>query len=91
MMRRRPTLRQRPVGAAPIAAPWEPTVTVTARKLPPPETLTERQLRGAGCCFCGADLAHAEVTDLGQQRTTVYGARVSWFPRCCATCPGGGA
>lgn len=59
--------------------------------LPPPETLTPRQLRGADCCHCGADLTRSKVTDLGQQRMTVHGSRVSWFPRRCATCPGGGA
>lgn len=58
--------------------------------LPQPDALSERQLRGADCCFCGLDLTHGEITDLGQQRVTVHGARVSWFPRSCPGCPGAG-
>ncbi|KIF73961.1 hypothetical protein QR77_08085 [Streptomyces sp. 150FB] len=65
-------------------------MTVIARELPPPDTLSERQLRGADRCFCGADLTRSEVTDLGQQRVTVHGARVSWFPRSCPGCPRAG-
>lgn len=55
--------------------------------LPPADSLSERQLRGADCVFCHADLSHGDVTDLGQQRVLAHGSRVSWFPRACPTCP----
>lgn len=61
------------------------------RNLPPTESLTERQLRGADCVFCGRDLFLGDVRNLGEQTREVFGSVVAWFPRADPGCLTGGA
>lgn len=56
------------------------------RELPPPESLSSRQLRGVDCVFCGKDLSRGDVKNLGRQTRSVFGNRVSWFPRADPAC-----
>lgn len=61
------------------------------RELPSVESLSPRQLRGVDCVFCGKDLSHCDVKDLGRQTRNIFGNRVSWFPRADPGCLTGGA
>ncbi|WP_329032278.1 hypothetical protein OIE71_04855 [Streptomyces sp. NBC_01725] len=62
-----------------------PTGEILA-KLPAPEDLTERQLRGADCVLCKARLDNGSAVDLGKQQADAHGTMVDWFPRCCSGC-----
>lgn len=57
-----------------------------AIELPPVETLTERQLRGADCVLCKARLSNATAVSLGTRTVDAHGTAVDWFPRTCAGC-----
>ncbi|MEV8351066.1 hypothetical protein ACFVTT_25520 [Streptomyces niveus] len=61
------------------AAPEEQTLV----ELPPVESLTERQQRGADCVFCAHELPTGHVTDLGPHPLVAHGVTVRWFPRAC--------
>lgn len=60
-----------------------------AKELPGVETLTECQLRGASCVFCGAPFSPGNVWDLGARTIDAYGSRVQWFPRTHPHCADG--
>lgn len=62
------------------------TAVVQLRKLPTPEDLTERQLRGADCVMCEARLDNGSAVDLGARPVDAHGIVVNWFPRACAGC-----
>jgi hypothetical protein len=53
------------------------------RGLPPIGDLTELQVRGAACVYCGVILDSGTAVDLGEQRSRRAGATFSWFPRAC--------
>lgn len=59
------------------------TAVVQLEKLPPVQSLTERQQRGADCVRCGHVLATGHVTDLGPRPLVAHGVTVRWFPRAC--------
>ncbi|RZE99422.1 hypothetical protein C0L86_11390 [Streptomyces sp. SCA2-2] len=56
----------------------------STRVLPAPAHLTEAQLRGAACVWCGVKLALSAV-DLGV-RPDPQCPWASWFPRACPPC-----
>lgn len=58
-------------------------MTATVRALPPVETLTEAQLRGANCAFCGVPLVIGHDVDLGERSVDVSGTASVCFPRAC--------
>lgn len=53
------------------------------RELPPLSTLSDQQVRGTACVYCGICLDNATAIDLGEQRAGRAGASVRWFPRAC--------
>lgn len=53
------------------------------RELPPLSSLSEQQVRGAACVYCGIHLDNGNAVDLGEQRTGRAGSAVFWFPRAC--------
>ncbi|MEU5773864.1 DUF6415 family natural product biosynthesis protein [Streptomyces venezuelae] len=59
---------------------------LAAPMLPSMGLLSEAQVRGQDCVFCGAMAA----IDLGRQDAKCLDAVVSWFPRACRACAGGG-
>ncbi|MFJ4919180.1 hypothetical protein [Streptomyces sp. NPDC088725] len=65
-------------------------MTTEISRMPAVETLSERQLRGADCVFCGLAVSREEVRDLGQRKRRVFGLQVSWFPRAHPRCAEGG-
>ncbi|MFD5670954.1 hypothetical protein [Streptomyces sp. NPDC127040] len=56
--------------------------TPPALRLPPVSELSEQQVRGVACVYCGIHLGPAAV-DLGMRKAGRAGARVAWFPRAC--------
>lgn len=58
-------------------------MTATVRDLPPVETLTEAQLRGADCAFCGVPLVVGHDVDLGERTVNAFGTITLCFPRAC--------
>ncbi|MFD3521643.1 hypothetical protein [Streptomyces sp. NPDC058653] len=57
-----------------------------AIELPPVETLTERQLRGADCVLCQAHLDNGSAVSLGTHTVDAHGTATSWYPRTCSGC-----
>lgn len=57
-----------------------------AIELPPVESLTERQLRGADCVCCETRLSNGSAVDLGTRTVDAHGTVTSWFPRACNGC-----
>ena len=53
--------------------------------LPPLDDLTEEQLRGATCIWCGQDLTTDTAVDLGERRHKRLDGHYSTFPRGCRT------
>ncbi|WP_411102417.1 hypothetical protein [Streptomyces sp. cmx-4-9] len=53
------------------------------RELPPISDLTEQQVRGTACVWCGVCLDNASAVDLGERRTRRAGMLLRWFPRAC--------
>lgn len=51
--------------------------------LPPLSELSEQQVRGAACAYCGIHLDNATAVDLGTRITHRAGSPVRWFPRAC--------
>ncbi|MFK0045561.1 hypothetical protein ACIQU4_15810 [Streptomyces sp. NPDC090741] len=51
--------------------------------LPPVADLSEQQVRGAACVYCGIHLDNATAVDLGERHVNRAGAPVRWFPRAC--------
>jgi hypothetical protein len=58
--------------------------TATADSLPVPADLTERQVRGADCVWCGTRLTADDAIDFDER--LVDGVRQ--FPRTCLACLG---
>lgn len=54
---------------------------VSITDLPPVETMSEAQLRGAVCVFCGGTTVPGDVVDLGSRSVDAHGSSASWFPR----------
>lgn len=53
------------------------------RELPSISDLTEQQVRGTACVWCGVHLDNASAVDLGERRTRRAGEVQRWFPRAC--------
>lgn len=51
--------------------------------LPPIADLSEQQVRGIACVYCGITLDNATAIDLGERPASRAGGRVRWFPRAC--------
>lgn len=52
-------------------------------RLPPVGDLSEQQVRGIACVYCGITLDNATAIDLGERPAGRAGGRVRWFPRAC--------
>jgi hypothetical protein len=52
-------------------------------ELPSIADLSEAQVRGAACVYCGVVLDSGTAVDLGERRGRRAGAAFSWFPRAC--------
>ncbi|WP_327738483.1 hypothetical protein OG749_36480 [Streptomyces nojiriensis] len=59
----------------------------TLPALPPVGTLTEDQVRGAACVWCGIVLDNGTAVDLGEQLARIADHVVRWFPRACRQHP----
>ncbi|MGW4505667.1 hypothetical protein ACWENO_13610 [Streptomyces sp. NPDC004436] len=59
----------------------------TLPTLPPVGTLTEDQVRGAACVWCGAPLDSTTAVDLGERPARIGDLAVRWFPRACRQHP----
>ncbi|MFJ3201044.1 hypothetical protein [Streptomyces sp. NPDC086989] len=55
----------------------------TPLPLPPIGDLSEQQVRGAACVYCGILLDNGTAIDLGEQPASRAGVAVRWFPRAC--------
>lgn len=65
------------------------TVQLAAHPVPSVDTLSEAQVRGKGCVWCGATLDNRAAVDLGERTSTAHGVEARrWFPRGCLTCAG---
>ncbi|WP_030300460.1 hypothetical protein [Streptomyces katrae] len=51
--------------------------------LPPVGDLSEQQVRGTACVYCGIHLGAGPAVDLGEQLARVADLAVRWFPRAC--------
>ncbi|MFI0032031.1 hypothetical protein ACH4M8_22390 [Streptomyces albidoflavus] len=60
----------------------------TTTQLPQPTALSNAQLRGAACVWCGERLDTATAVDLGVQPDPQYPG-VRWYPRACPACAAG--
>jgi hypothetical protein len=49
-------------------------------------TLSEQQLRGAECVWCGVHLTTDTAVDLGEHRIRVLDSHITAFPRGCRPC-----
>ena len=57
----------------------------TTTRLPALDTLSDAQLRGAACVWCGGLLLTTAAVDLGARPDPAWpGAR--WYPRACPGC-----
>lgn len=65
----------------PSAAPTVDAVALIP--LPPLDGLTEEQLRGATCIWCGTGLTTDTAVDLGERRHKRLDGHYSTFPRGC--------
>lgn len=60
-------------------------------ELPDPETLSEPQLCGRACVWCGGALSNDSAVDLGVQPVDAHGVATHWFPRADKQCVAGRA
>ncbi|MEV5979119.1 DUF6415 family natural product biosynthesis protein [Streptomyces sp. NPDC052114] len=58
-------------------------------RLPAADALSDAQVRGRDCVFCGITLRAGAAVDLGAQHVKRLDARVNWFPRACRPCADG--
>ncbi|MCX5407536.1 hypothetical protein OHA37_27190 [Streptomyces sp. NBC_00335] len=56
---------------------------ITPHPLPALSTLTEQQVRGTACVYCGIHLDNGDAVDLGERPISRAGQRSRWFPRAC--------
>jgi hypothetical protein len=61
----------------------QPVNMLAILTLPEPATLSDAQLRGAGCVWCGTVLTAETARDLGERPAPDGG---TMFPRGCASC-----
>ncbi|KPI20087.1 hypothetical protein OK074_7636 [Actinobacteria bacterium OK074] len=54
--------------------------------IPPVATLSEQQVCGHVCVWCGAALATGRVVDLGQRQIQRLDCHITMFPRACRAC-----
>jgi hypothetical protein len=66
-------------------------MAAATHEIPRPKGLTERQVRGFSCVWCGASLDDATAVDLPPQPYQILDHRTRWYPRACLTCAGGAA
>ncbi|MEV7343932.1 hypothetical protein [Streptomyces sp. NPDC093544] len=65
------------------------TVQFAVHPVPSVDTLSEAQVRGGGCVWCGVTLDNRAAVDLGERTFDVQGVEARrWFPRGCLTCAG---
>lgn len=53
------------------------------RDLPPVDGLTEGQIRGVDCVWCGITLDNGTAVDLRPRPISQAGVGIRWFPRAC--------
>ena len=56
--------------------------------LPDHNSLSQQQVRGTACVWCGVALAPDTAVDLGERRIRVLDDHVTTFPRGCRQCTG---
>lgn len=54
--------------------------------LPPPDSLSQQQVRGVTCVWDGVALAPETAVDLGQRHMKPADGEHRWFPRACVQC-----
>ena len=64
------------------------SMSSTRPALPPVGRLTEQQVRGTACVYCGVRLDDATAVALGPRRLRRLDMVVRWFPRACQGCAG---
>ena len=64
------------------------TETANLIPLPPYSGLSDRQVRGCDCVWCGIVLTTHTAADLGERRMRRLDTHISWFPRGCRQCTG---
>ncbi|OON72617.1 hypothetical protein B1H18_29020 [Streptomyces tsukubensis] len=57
-------------------------------ELPRLPDLSDPQIRGAACVWCGVGLIAGQVVDLGERPCRWLTHKASWFPRACTSCAG---
>ncbi|GHA28543.1 hypothetical protein GCM10010372_30390 [Streptomyces tauricus] len=67
------------------------TAVLALLELPAPETLSEPQMCGRACVWCGDALSNDTAVDLGVRTAEVHGITADWFPRTDKRCVGGKA
>jgi len=60
-------------------------VSTAVVDLPSVTGLSEQQVRGTACVWCGVILDDTAV-DFGAQKAQFAGSETSWFPRGCGRC-----
>lgn len=48
--------------------------------------LSEEQVRGAACIWCGTRLSAHTAVNLGEERVRLLDGAITMFPRSCRTC-----
>lgn len=56
------------------------------RELPDVAGLSDHQVRGKACVWCGITLAPDTAVDLGPRRIRILDRHVTTYPRGCRTC-----
>ncbi|MFF4350668.1 hypothetical protein [Streptomyces sp. NPDC001530] len=64
------------------------TVQLAAHPVPSVDTLSEAQVCGRACVWCGAPLDNRAAVDLGERTSDAHGVEAHWFPRGCLMCAG---
>lgn len=65
------------------------TEHLTSPLLPSVDVLSDGQVRGGDCVYCGVTLRPGDAVDLGVRNLRRDGA-LHWFPRACRSCADGG-
>ncbi len=56
------------------------------QQVPSTKGLSERQLRGTACAWCGTPVTTDTAVDLGPRPYRRLNLKSSWFPRACVPC-----
>jgi hypothetical protein len=59
---------------------------MSVKELPGITGLSEQQVRGKACVWCGVTSENGKAIDLGQRPAQFAGSQVSRFPRGCCPC-----